>query len=460
MKIVLTHGYFLQEDEKEREIMRPYPPLGLLYIAGYLRDKDIACEVFDATFETHETWKAFMLKNKPDIVLFYTNLMTKINVLKLNTWLKSILPNCVSVIGGPDVTYNLENYLQQQFDYSIIGEGEQTAHELIQSLSLNEKVDAISGLAYLKNGKLIQTDSRIKLKEMGELPLPARNAIPLEKYLSVWKKFHGKATANISTQRGCPYTCKWCSTAVYGQSYRRRPAKLVVDEIQLLQENYGVEALWFVDDVFTISHKWLASLHDEMNNRNIQIDFEIITRAERLNEEVLKMLKEMGCFRIWIGAESGSQRIIDAMDRRVSVKDVREKIKLTQQHGIEAGTFIMIGYPGETQEDIFETVNHLKLAPPDQFTITLAYPIKGTGLYDQIAEDIIEAPEWTTSTDRDINFKRSYDFEYYKHAIRYVTNSFHGYNQTKKGNRLKSNLHKIKAIVSLNRMKKISKCKN
>ena len=113
MKIVLTHGYFLQEDEKEREIMRPYPPLGLLYIAGYLRDKDIACEVFDATFETHETWKAFMLKNKPDIVLFYTNLMTKINVLKLNTWLKSILPNCVSVIGGPDVTYNLENYLQQ-----------------------------------------------------------------------------------------------------------------------------------------------------------------------------------------------------------------------------------------------------------------------------------------------------------------------------------------------------------
>ena len=458
MKIVLTHGYFLQEDEKEREIMRPYPPLGLLYIAGYLRDKDIACEVFDATFETHETWKAFMLKNKPDIVLFYTNLMTKINVLKLNTWLKSILPNCVSVIGGPDVTYNLENYLQQQFDYSIIGEGEQTAHELIQSLSLNEKVDAISGLAYLKNGKVIQTASRIKLKEMGELPLPARNAIPFEKYLHVWKKFHGKATANISTQRGCPYTCKWCSTAVYGQSYRRRPAKLVVDEILLLQENYGVEALWFVDDVFTISHKWLASLYDEMNNRNIQIDFEIITRAERLNEEVLKMLKEMGCFRIWIGAESGSQRIIDAMDRRVSVKDVREKIKLTQQHGIEAGTFIMIGYPGETQEDIFETVNHLKLAPPDQFTITLAYPIKGTGLYDEIAEDIIEAPEWTTSTDRDINFKRSYDFEYYKHAIRYVTNSFHGYNQTKKGNRLKSNLHNIKAKVSLNRMKKLSKC--
>ncbi len=458
MKIVLTHGYFLQEDAKEQEIMRPYPPLGLLYITGYLRDKEIACEVFDSTFETNETWKAFMLKNKPDIVLFYTNLMTKINVLKLNSWLKSINPNCVSVIGGPDVTYNLENYLQQQFDYSIIGEGEQTAHELIRSLSLNEEVNAISGLAYLNNGKLIQTAPRIKLKEMGDLPLPARDAIPLEKYLNVWKKHHGKSTANISTQRGCPYTCKWCSTAVYGQSYRRRPAALVVEEIQLLQSNYGVEALWFVDDVFTISHKWLSSLHSEMIQKNVKIDFEIITRAERLNEGILKMLKEMGCFRIWIGAESGSQRIIDAMDRRVSVEDVREKIKLTQQYGIEAGTFIMIGYPGETQDDIFETVNHLKLAPPDQFTITLAYPIKGTGLYEEIAEDIVETPEWTTSTDRDINFKRSYDFEYYKHAVRYVTNSFHGYNQTKKGNRLKSNLHKVKAKVSLNRMKKISKC--
>ena len=226
----------------------------------------------------------------------------------------------------------------------------------------------------------------------------------------------------------------------------------------MLIREYKPDALWFVDDVFTISHKWLSSLHSEMIQKNVKIDFEIITRAERLNEGILKMLKEMGCFRIWIGAESGSQRIIDAMDRRVSVEDVREKIKLTQQYGIEAGTFIMIGYPGETQDDIFETVNHLKLAPPDQFTITLAYPIKGTGLYEEIAEDLIETPEWTTSTDRDINFKRNYDFEYYKHAVRYVTNSFHGYNQTKKGNRLKSILHKVKAKVSLKRMKKISKC--
>lgn len=458
MNVVLTHGYFIQEDAKEQQIMRPYPPLGLLYITGYLREKNVPCEVFDSTFESSETWQKFMFEFKPNVVMFYTNLMTKINVLKLNAWLKSNFPQCVSIIGGPDVTYNLENYLQQQFDYAIIGEGEQTAYELIKVLSTPSKIKNISGLAYLKNGELIKTEPRIKLKEMGDLPLPARDAIPLEKYLSVWKEFHGKATANISTQRGCPYTCKWCSTAVYGQSYRRRPAKLVVDEIQLLQENYGVEALWFVDDVFTISHKWLTSLHNEMTSRNVKIDFEIITRAERLNEEILKMLKEMGCFRIWIGAESGSQRIIDAMDRRVSIEDVREKIKLTQHQGMEAGTFIMIGYPGETQEDIFKTVTHLKIAPPDQFTITLAYPIKGTGLYEQIKDDIIQSPEWTTSTDRDIDFKRSYEIEYYKHAIRYVTNSFHGFNQNKKGKTLKSKLHKVKAKVSLYRMKKLSKC--
>ncbi len=424
MKALITHGYFIHEDVKEGEIMRPYPPLGMLYVSAYLKEHDVDCYVLDSTFETKESWKLKLEEVQPNVVFFYTNLMTKINVIYLSNWLRNQYPGIKTVVGGPDVTYNLQNYLNNGFDFCIIGEGEQTAHELIQVFEGEVSLSEITGVAYLKNGELVQAPSRKKMKDLGELPLPDRKSIPIEKYLEVWKKFHGKATLNISTQRGCPYSCKWCSTAVYGRSYRRRPAEAVADEILMLQKDYGVEALWFVDDVFTVKHKWIEELHAAFQKRNLKVDFEIISRAERLNEHVLKLLQEMGCFRIWIGAESGSQDVINAMHRAVSVEEVRAKIKLTQSFGIEAGTFIMVGYPGETEKDIRQTANHLRLAPPDQFTITEAYPIKGTALYNEIEEIITEQPEWTSTTDREIRFERPYPDQYYKMSVRYIANAW------------------------------------
>lgn len=455
MKVVLTHGYFIYEDVKEKEIMRPYPPLGILYIAAYLRQEGIPCEVFDSTFESKESWKAYMQQHQPDVVLFYTNLMTKINVIQLNNWLTHQCSNTKTVLGGPDVTYNIENYLQCGFDFAVIGEGEQTTHELLVAIREGrQNFESIHGLAFLQNEKIVQTPARAKLKSLEQLPLPAREAIPIEKYLQIWKQYHGKATINVSTQRGCPYTCKWCSTAVYGQSYRRRPVHQVVDEIQLLQQEYGVEAIWFVDDVFTVSHKWLSAFHAEMMSRAVKVEFEIITRAERLTPDVLRQLKEMGCFRIWIGAESGSQTIVDAMDRKVSVHEVRSKINLTQEMGMEAGTFIMVGYPGETHEDIEETVQHLREATPDQFTITLAYPIKGTALYKEVASKIKHWPEWKTSTDRDLFFERPYSDHYYQNAIRYISNQYNAFKYKKQGDRIRSWKHTAKAKVALQIMKR------
>ncbi|MFT7613265.1 MAG: anaerobic magnesium-protoporphyrin IX monomethyl ester cyclase [Parvicellaceae bacterium] len=452
MKVILTHGYFIAEDLIEQQIMKPYPPLGLLYIKAYLTQSKINCSVFDSTFETKGNWQTYVQEEKPNIIMFYTNLMTKINIIKLNNWLKETHPTITTVLGGPDVSYNLENYLSQGFDYCIIGEGEQTSVELTREIEKGTVSPNIDGIAYLKDGELVKTTARQKLKSLSELPLPDRESIDLSKYLDTWKNHHGKSTLNISTQRGCPYTCKWCSTAVYGQSYRRRPADQVVDEILLLQEQYQVEALWFVDDVFTVSHKWLEAFYNEMLKKKVKIEFEIITRAERLNEEILRMLKEIGCFRIWIGAESGSQKIIDKMDRKVSIDDVRDKINLTKTFGIEAGTFIMVGYPDETQDDIEKTVKYLEACTPSQFTITLAYPIKGTALYQEIENDITHMPDWATSTDREIDFKRTYQLAYYKHAIRYISNS---YQAAKNANPIKSKLHLTKAKVAHRMMNKL-----
>jgi radical SAM superfamily enzyme YgiQ (UPF0313 family) len=144
-----------------------------------------------------------------------------------------------------------------------------------------------------------------------------------------------------------------------------------------------------------------------------------------MNEEVILKLKASGCFRVWIGAESGSQKIIDLMDRRVEVGQVRDMIRLARHHGLQAGTFIMVGYPGETKEDIFETVHHLKSAEPDLFTITVTYPIKGTPLYAEVEDRFVQQLEWESSTDRDIDFKRTYNRRYYDYAIEMINNEMY-----------------------------------
>lgn len=451
MSILLTHGYYLSDDPKEQKIMKPYPPLGLLYVSAYLISKGITNDVFDSTFYSRAEQLAFIREKKPKVVAIYTNLMTKIDVVKLIKTLKTLQYGFPKVIlGGPDVSYNLENYLNTGADFLIIGEGEETTYELYQSIIHGSDISKIDGIAYLDNDAVVKNQPRTKFRELDELPLPNREAIPNQKYLDTWKKNHGESSMTISTQRGCPYTCKWCSTAVYGQSYRRRPPHLVAAEMKMLKEKYNPDAIWFVDDVFTISHKWLTAFHEEVVKQKAQIRFECITRAERLNEEILRLLKEAGCFRIWIGAESGSQKVIDLMDRRVDVNHVKKMIQDTNALGIETGTFVMVGYPGEEEGDILETIQYLKEANPTHYTITIAYPIKGTSLYEEIEKDITVQPDWETSTDRQIDFKRNYPRKYYDYAVSKVVNevAFHREFYKSNSNVIKAFKLKTKSILA------------
>ncbi|GGG27350.1 hypothetical protein GCM10011344_30200 [Dokdonia pacifica] len=453
MSVLLTHAYYLSNDPKEHKIMKPYPPLGQLYISGYLNEQHIENYLFDTTFYAKEDQLAFIKEKQPDIVAIYSNLMTKVEVIKLMKILKTDAQYGfpIIVLGGPDISYNLENYLKAGAQYLIIGEGEETMAELHNAIINQTDVSEVAGLAYLEDGMVTKTKPRVKMKDLSVLPLPNREAIPMEKYLKTWKDNHGMSSMTVSTQRGCPYTCKWCSTAVYGQSYRRRPASLVAAELKMLKDTYTPDSIWFVDDVFTVSHKWLTAFHEEVIKQDAVIPFECITRAERLNDDILQLLKEAGCYRIWIGAESGSQKIIDAMDRRVDVNVVKEAIQKTNAMDMETGTFIMLGYPGEDLEDINTTVQYLKDANPTHFTITIAYPIKGTSLYTEIENDIITKPDWETSTDREIDFKRTYPRKFYDYAVKRVVNEVNYHREiTKSKNRdlKKAVKYKIKSILA------------
>jgi radical SAM superfamily enzyme YgiQ (UPF0313 family) len=405
-------------------------------------------EVFDTTFSSLQKFKQHLIKSKPDHLGIYVNLMTKVNVLQIIQFVKAHLPMCVVILGGPEVRYNAQSFLTHGADYIVIGEGEEAMLELVSALLNKASTEEIRGIAFLRQEEFIQTPEREKIKELDQLPIPNRKKIDLQLYLDAWKSRHGKNAISISTMRGCPYTCKWCSRAVYGLSYRRRSPQMVVAELALVKKEYNPDSFWFVDDVFTISYKWLREFRDELMKQNVSIEFECITRADRMNEEVVQILKQTGCFRVWIGAESGSQRVIDLMDRRVDVKQVRDMIKLSKHQGIEAGTFIMLGYPGETEDDIEKTIQHLKDCDPTFFTITIAYPIRGTEMYGEIESLDTSSNNWATTSDRQIDFKRTYPRKYYDFAFARVVNEVNYHKAKKSGLSLKVVSLKIKSVVS------------
>lgn len=454
MSILLTHGYFLGEDEKEKEIMRPYVPLGILYISSYLEKNGFNNEIFDSTFSTYEKLRQHILETKPAIIGLYVNLMTKLNILKIIRFIRSH-PGLMTkiILGGPEVKNHSENFLNYGADVIVFGEGEETMLELANHFlkASSPPLTTVSGIAFKKEGEIIITAEREKIKNIDDLPAPNRSGVNMQLYFDAWKNKHGESAISVSTMRGCPYTCKWCSRAVYGMSYRRRSAPAVADELELIQKNYVVDSIWFVDDVFTISYKWLREFTNEIKKRNLVVKYECITRADRLNEEMIILLKKSGCFRLWIGAESGSQKVIDLMDRRVKVEQVREMIQLSKKHGIQAGTFIMVGYPGETESDIKETLHHLKKSDPDWFTITVAYPIKGTPLYEEVENDFISKLPWESSTDRQIDFKRTYSRRYYDYAVRWITNEM-GLHRSKNESQKIFKLARLKAKSIASRM--------
>jgi len=450
MKIVLTHGYFLAEDEKEQLIMRPYPPLGILYISAYLEQHDFPNDVYDSTFSTFGQLKEYLLNETPDLLGIYTNLMTKLNVLKIIQFLKNTpsLQRTQIILGGPEVRNHKEKLLQYGADIIVFGEGEETMFEIADAYSkqTNPDLHNLAGTAFKDaDGNIITNPDRVLIKDINQLPFANRSKIDLQKYFDAWKKKHGISMVNVSTMRGCPYSCKWCSRAVYGSSYRRRNPKLVADEIEWLQEHYRFDKIWFVDDVFTINHRWLREFANEIEQRKLIVSYEIITRADRLNDEAVQLLKQSGCFRVWIGAESGSQKVIDAMDRRVKVENVRSMIQLVKSYGMEAGTFIMLGYPGEDENDIEETLIHLKQSDPDYYTITVAYPIKGTPLYSEVENVFIKDLPWEATTDRDIDFKRTYSRRYYDHAISWIQSEMSYYKLDKNTSGLRLRLQSLKA---------------
>jgi radical SAM superfamily enzyme YgiQ (UPF0313 family) len=417
MDLLLTHGYFLREDPKELQIMKPYPPLGILYLSSHLQGLGFGVEVYDSTFGSLAELSRLLETEKPGVVGVYGTLMTRRSVLEITAAAKA--RGWTVVLGGPEPSNYAAEYLARGADFVVEGEGEITLQELLAALRANDAAAAASvrGLYSRDNsGAAAYSGRREQIPDLDAQPWPGRERIDIEQYLRVWREHHGMGSVSVITARGCPYHCRWCSHSTYGKTHRRRSPADVAAEVEWILERYHPDMLWMADDVFTIHYGWINNYVRELKRRGIRIPFECITRADRLTTEMADALAELGCFRVWVGSESGSQRILDAMERGVTVDQVRRAISLCQARGIETGMFLMWGYGDEELSDVEATVEHVKACLPDIFFTTVSYPIKGTPYHGEVGDRLVSMDDWACSSDRELRIRGRHSRRYFQFA--------------------------------------------
>lgn len=425
MKVLLSNSYYLNRHPEMQREPHLYPPLGPLYVAAYIRHKgpwDV--QMFDCTFARDESeYAAAVYKHRPSIVGIQSTITTRPaarNMIKIAKQAEAIV-----VVGGPDPTVSYSDYLHWGADFVVIGEGEVTALELMFHLANNEPSAArtIRGIAYHNESNVVVNPPRPLIANLDQLPLPALDLIAVEPYLELWQQHHDYTELHMMTSRGCPFTCTWCSRAVFGRSFRQRSVVNVVDEMVYLRDSYGVDRLWIADDTFGLNQRWLEAWCREVVRSGLQIPFKCMTRVDLIRSEMLQRLKEVGCYQIHLGVESGSQRVLDAMQKRTRVDQIREASKMIRDAGIELGFFIMFGYPGEKTEDIRKTEQLIFEMNPDTLGVSIAYPVPGTEFYDIVKDRLVADAEdrWEkTGADYQLMFKSEYPEMYYRHLIQYV----------------------------------------
>jgi anaerobic magnesium-protoporphyrin IX monomethyl ester cyclase len=428
--LMLVHPLFLHTDPVEQRLMTPYFPLGLLYLAATARDAGYDVSIFDSTFQAGDSaFQAALERERPRVVGIGTLATTRMAALRLADLAHQ--RGAVVVMGGPDPTGRPESYLrhrvgsEEPVDVVVVGEGEQTLLELMPFLLDDDRqpgyLATIQGLAYLEgDGQLVTTPPRAHCRELDSLPLPARDLLDIEAYRQAWRSKHGLFSLSIIATRGCPYGCKWCQKSVFGRSYRSRSPESVAAEMQLIKEQYRPDQLRIVDDVLGIDSEWVRVWRDAVVGQDAVIPFECLSRVDLIDEDLVKQLKEAGCIRIAFGAESGSQRVLEAMNKGTTVEQIRRTAELCRRFEIETHFYIMLGYPGEQWADIRKTANLLRDSRPDLFSSTIAYPLPGTQFYDEVQHRLLDAPDWDYTAENRLLFDREYSTRFYRWVQRWL----------------------------------------
>jgi anaerobic magnesium-protoporphyrin IX monomethyl ester cyclase len=423
----MTHSYHLPYDRKQVRKMQPYPPLGTLYAAALLRSAGLSVALFDSMLNDPEQgFQSALEEHRPRIVVVYEdnfNFLTKMCLTRMREVAYHILElsqgaGAVALVNGSDASDHAVEYLRKGFRCVLLGEGEWTLLEVVRHL-LKDKGHAlpqIPGLAFLddEDGQLIRTDHRPLMRDLDLLSLPARDLIDANQYRSAWKAAHGYFSLNIVASRGCPYRCNWCAKPIYGDSFAVRSARSVAEEMRSLKYDFGAEHLWFADDIFGLRARWVRELAVEVEKLDAVLPFKMQSRVDLMTPDNVRALRRTGCAEVWMGAESGSQKILDAMDKGTRVDQIAKARENLRQEGIRACYFLQFGYPGETWHDIQKTVKLIHDTRPDDIGVSVSYPLPGTKFFERVHAQLGQKTNWSDSEDLAMMFQGAYTNEFYR----------------------------------------------
>ncbi|MGD0098389.1 MAG: radical SAM protein [Terracidiphilus sp.] len=426
--VLLTHSYHLPFDAKQLRKMQPYTPIGTLYAASALRQHGISVVAFDTMLEEPgANFAAILKRHRPKVVAVYEddfNFLSKMCLTRMREVAREISVaakaiDAVVVVHGSDSTDNPETFLENGFDYVLCGEAEETLAQLCSSVIHRREVPDIDGMVRLdRSGRPVRSAQRLsKNPAWADLPLPSRDLIDLEPYRASWIKAHGYFSANMVSSRGCPYHCNWCAKPISGNKFHLRAASAVAEEMRLLKVNAGVQHIWFGDDVFALNQHWVAEFVEEVRKRDAVVPFKIQSRADLMSEKTVQDLREAGCAEVWMGVESGSQLVLDAMDKGLRISAVVTARNRLKEAGIRACYFLQFGYPSETWTELQETIAFVRETRPDDIGISFSYPLPRTVFHERVQAQLGRKRNWKDSDDLCIMFKGAYTTDFYR-AVR------------------------------------------
>jgi anaerobic magnesium-protoporphyrin IX monomethyl ester cyclase len=422
-EVLLTHSYHLHYDPKQVRKMQPYPPLGTLYAASVLRERGISVAVFDTMLrEPSREFTNALGEHQPAIVVLYEddfNFLSKMCLTRMRQVAFEMIAQCTErgipvVVHGSDASDHALLYLQAGAAYVLHGESEMRLHELVSAMLLGREPRELNGISVLDSrGCMIHRAGTTEPVRWDHMPQPARDLVDFEPYRSAWRKSHSFFSLNMVASRGCPYRCNWCAKPISGDRFHIRPARLVAEELCELHTRYGADHVWFGDDVFALDHRWTAEFAAEVERIGVRVPFKIQSRADLMTPATVGNLRRAGCAEVWMGVESGSQKVLDAMEKGLKVSSVIAARRSLADAGIRACYFLQFGYPGERWPEIQQTVDLVRQTRPDDVGVSVSYPLPNTRFYERVQHQLGEKRNWRDSDDLCATFTAAYKNDFY-----------------------------------------------
>jgi anaerobic magnesium-protoporphyrin IX monomethyl ester cyclase len=431
--VLFGQSYYLRFDPKLWAAMQPYPPLGTLYAASYLRSRHYEVALFDAMLAgSEDEWARALDGTSPRFAVIYEdnfNYLSKMCLLRMRQAAFRMIElakarGCTVIIAGSDPTDRAELYLSHGAHFVLNGEGEVTLAELLDRLCGRSEVplDSIRGMTFrdASGDGIVVTPRRPDLTDLDVLPRPAWDLVDVGRYREIWSARHGYFSMNMATSRGCPYHCNWCAKPIWGQRYNVRSPESVVGELEWLKETYQPDHIWFVDDILGLKPGWVQDFADRVDESSVRTPFKSLCRVDLLlRGDTVAALQRAGAEVVWVGAESGSQRILDAMDKGTRVDQTREAVRRLHAAGIKVGFFLQFGYPGETRADIAATLQLVRDCRPDDIGMSVSYPLPGTKFHRAVQEQLGRQQNWVDSGDLAMMYRGPFSTAFYRklHAV-------------------------------------------